>query len=117
MTNAEQTRLMNWRLKVLRHASEVTQNVARTCRHFGISRPTLYKWPRRHEKDGDAGLCARPRRPHRSPNATPAEVVSKLLYLRQTYHFGPRKISDYLKRFHGVTVAGSTVHRLLHQHG
>ena len=39
-------------------------------------------------------------RPHRSPTATPPEVVSKILYLRQHYHFGPGKIADYLKRFH-----------------
>jgi transposase InsO family protein len=108
---------MNWRLKILRHASEVTQNVARTCRHFGISRKTFYKWSRRHEKDGAAGLCDRSRVPHRSPRATPPDVVSKILYLRQNYHFGPRKISDYLKRFHSVSVAGSSVHCILQKHG
>lgn len=117
MTKAELTRLMSWRLKVLRHASEVTQNVARTCRHFGISRQSFYKWKRRHDKDGDAGLCDRPRTPHRSPRSTPREVASKILYLRQNYHFGPGKISDYLKRFHGVFVAKATVHRILGKHG
>jgi transposase InsO family protein len=39
------------------------------------------------------------------------------LYLRENYHFGPRKIADYLKRFHDISVAGATVHRLLHKHG
>ena len=34
-------------------------------------------------------------------------------YLRQHYHFGPRKTADYLKRFHDVAVAGSSVHRIL----
>jgi Homeodomain-like domain len=24
------------------------QNVSRTCRHFGISRPTFYRWQRRY---------------------------------------------------------------------
>jgi len=43
--------------------------------------------------------------------------VSKILYLRQNYHFGPRKIADYLKRFHQVSVAGATVHRILVKHG
>ena len=37
MTNAEQARRMAWRFKVLRQASEQSRNVARTCRHFGIS--------------------------------------------------------------------------------
>ncbi len=45
------------------------------------------------------------------------KVVSKILYLRQNYHFGPRKISDYLHRFHKVSIAGSSVHRILCRRG
>jgi transposase InsO family protein len=45
------------------------------------------------------------------------DVVSKILYLRQTYHFGPRRIAEYLKRFHHVAVAASSVHRILGKHG
>jgi transposase InsO family protein len=44
-------------------------------------------------------------------------VVGKILYLRQTYHFGPRRIADYLKRFHDVSLAMSSVHRILRRHG
>ena len=117
MTKAEQTRLMRLRQKMLQHASESPRGVSQTCRHFGISRKAFYKWKRRHKEHGDAGLCDRPRTPIRSPKATPREVVSKILYLRQNYHFGPRKIADYLKRFHQVSVAGATVHRLLAKHG
>src|SRR5215468_11907382 len=117
MTKAENNRLMGWRLKVLRHASEVTKNIARTCRHFGISRVAFYRWQQRYEEHGEAGLYDRPRTPHRSPRATPREVVSKILYLRQNYHFGPSKIAHYLRRFHQVSVAGATVHRILGRHG
>jgi hypothetical protein len=35
----------------------------------------------------------------------------------QHYHFGPGKIADDLKRFHGVSVATSSVHRILGKHG
>ena len=87
------------------------------CRHFGISRKSFYKWKRRHAAHGDAGLCDRPRTPHRSPRATPRDVVSKILYLRQHYHFGPGRIADYLKRFHEMSMARSTVHRILGKHG
>jgi len=117
MTKTEQTRLTSWRLKILQRAEEDSRNVAWTCRHFGISRKTFYKWKRRFAEHGDAGLCDRPRRPHRSPNATPKEVVSKILYLRQHYHFGPGKIADYLNRFHQLSVARSSVHRILGAHG
>jgi transposase-like protein len=87
MTKAEQTRLTNWRFKVLQRAAD-GRSVARTCRHFGISRKTFYKWQRRLAEHGTAGLSDRPRRPHRFPRATPGEVVSKILYLRENYHFG-----------------------------
>ena len=92
-------------------------NVARTCRHFGLSRKTFYKWRQRYHEHGDTGLADRTRAPYRSPRATPAEVVSKILYLRQHYHFGPGKIADYLKRFHGLSVACASVHRILRRHG
>ena len=117
MTKMEQTRLWTWRCKVLQRAGESSRNVAHTCRHFGISRQAFYKWKRRFEEFGAAGLYDRPRAPHRSPRATSAAVVSKILYLRQTYHFGPGKIADYLKRFHQIAVARSTVHRILGRHG
>ena len=117
MTKAEQTRLMAWRLRLLQEAGASARSVARTCRRFGLSRRTFYKWRKRYKDHGDAGLCDRPRKPHRSPQSTPRDVVSKILYLRQNYHFGPSKIADYLKRFHGVAIAASSVHRILERHG
>lgn len=117
MTKTEQTRLKTWRLRVLQYAAERPRNVARTCRHFGISRRAFYKWKQRYEAFGEAGLYDRSRTPRHSPRATPREVVSKILYLRQHYHFGPARIAAYLKRFHRLTVAPSSVHRLLSKHG
>jgi len=35
------------------------RNVARTCRHFGISRQTFYRWKRRFDRSGATG----PRKP------------------------------------------------------
>src|SRR5690606_33439232 len=104
------------RANLLRHVSENTKNVSKTCRHFGISRKTFYKWIKRYELHGDAGLCNQSRKPHLSPRATPKDVVSKILYLRQNYHFGPSKVSDYLQRYHKIKIAQSTVHRILRQH-
>jgi hypothetical protein len=44
-------------------------------------------------------------------------VVSKILYLRQHYNFGPGKIADYLRRFHSLSIACASVHRILRKHG
>jgi transposase len=101
---------------VLRQAAE-EQNVARVCRRFGISRKSFYKWKRRHADHGEAGLCDRPRTPQRFPRATPQDVVSKILYLRQHYHSGAGRIASYLDRFHGIAIARSSTHRILKRHG
>jgi len=76
------------RLAVIRHAQEVTGNVSMTCRYFGITRQAFYKWLRRYEEQVLEGLRDRSRRPHVIPHATKPEVVSKIVYLRQHYHFG-----------------------------
>jgi leucine-zipper of insertion element IS481 len=99
MTKTEQNRVLAWRLKLMREASDTPRNVAQACRHFGLSRKTFYKWAARYKAHGEAGLCDQPRIPLHSPRTTPREVVSKILYLRQRYHFGPGKIVGYLHRF------------------
>lgn len=116
MTKNEQIRLTHWRSKVLQRAAD-SGCVARTCRHFGISRKTYYKWRKRFAEHGAAGLCNRPGRPHRSPRETPPEVIGKILYLRENYHFGAGRIRGYLKRFHQLPIATSSVHRILVRRG
>ena len=68
MTKTEQIRITTWRSKVVQHAAAIG-NVARTCRRFGISRKSFYKWRRRFTEHGDAGLLDRPRTPRRVPRA------------------------------------------------
>jgi transposase-like protein len=69
MQERDQQRRIRHRLAVLRHAEEVTGNVAATCRYYGISRQTFYKWLRRYEELGEAGLRDGSKRPLHSPNA------------------------------------------------
>ena len=38
--------------------------------------------------------------PLHCPTVTEPEVVEKIVHLRQHYHFGPMKITMYLKRYH-----------------
>jgi transposase InsO family protein len=116
MTKIEQRRDMAWRFKLL-EAADGSRSVSRVCRRFGVSRKTFYKWRQRRAAGGDAALGNRPRTPLQHPRTTPREVVSKVLYLRQTYHFGPSLIARYLKRFHDVSIAVATVHRVLGRHG
>ena len=59
MTERELNRGAQRRLAILRHAEEVSLNVAATCRYYGISRHTFYNWRRRYEQKGVAGLRER----------------------------------------------------------
>lgn len=113
MSEKEIVRLQQWRLGIIRHALEVTKNVAKTCRHYGISRAGFYRWYERYQKDGEVGLRDKSRRPFRSPRATQPEIIAKIVYLRESYHFGPWKIQMYLKRYHDITISKSGVWRIL----
>jgi transposase InsO family protein len=113
VTEQQLLRMAKRRLAILRHAEEITGNVALTCRYYGISRQCFYSWRRRYDADGLDGLRDRSHRPHISPNATRTEVVGKIIYLRQHYHFGPAKIAMYLKRYHDTQLSPSGVWRIL----
>ena len=113
MTQTHPDRTVRHRLAVIRHAQEVSGSVAATCRYYGISRPTYYTWLRRLDLEGPDGLRERSRAPKSHPHQTSAEVVGKIIHLRQTYHFGPAKIAMYLKRYHEIEISRSGVWRIL----
>jgi transposase InsO family protein len=117
LTEQERARSAAHRLAILRHAEEVSHNVSLTCRYYGITRTCFYRWKRRYDELGAAGLRGRSSRPKRSPRTTPADVVGKIVYLRQHYHFGPLKIAMYLKRYHEVSISQSGVWRILRRLG
>jgi transposase-like protein len=47
VTDKELDRNAARRLAIIKHAQEVTGNVAMTCRCYGISRQVFYRWYRR----------------------------------------------------------------------
>lgn len=88
------------------------------CRRFGISRPTLRKWLRRHEADGEAGLRDHSRRPRTSPAKKVGDVEEGLILdLRRERRLGVKRLRHELHRLHGFQVAPSTVHKVLVRHG
>ncbi len=117
MNEQELQRGARHRLAVIRHCQEVTHNVSKTCRYYGISRSCYYRWLQRYEEGGEEALRERSRGPINRPRATRDEVVAKILYLRSHYHFGPEKISMYLARYHGISVSNSGVWRILKRAG
>lgn len=91
--------------------------MAATCRYFGISRNIFYRWKRRWEDEGLDGLKDRSSAPLHCPTITHPQVAEKIIHLRQHYHFGPLKIEMYLRRYHDVEIAASTIYRILKRLG
>lgn len=116
MTKVEHQRQVKLRTSILNHYFNESKNAASTCRYYGISRKTFYKWLQRYNESGEMGLADRSKRPVISPRATSKEVVSKVLYLRQTYHFGAGRVVNYLKRYHQISISSSTVQSILKKH-
>ena len=68
------------------------------CRHYGISRPTGYKWIERFQIHGLAGLDDHSRRPRGHPRTTPPEIVERIVATKLAHQsFGPKKVMDYLR--------------------
>jgi transposase-like protein len=70
VTERERDKNAARRLAILRHAEEVTGNVALTCRYYGITRQAFYQW-RRHAAGGSDALRDRSRRPQSCPHELP----------------------------------------------
>ena len=74
-----------------------TWTVAELCRHYGISRPTAYKWLERYQAEGLEGLKDHSRAPLHHPHALRAEVQQLLLAVKSQHPFwGARKLLAHL---------------------
>ncbi len=109
LSRAARTRLQ-WMLFYLFNG----RNAARTCRHFGISRQTFYRWRRRFDRHDLASLEERSHRPRniRQPTWT-AATAERVLALRKQYPcWGKDKLVVLLAR-EKLLVSVSMVGRIL----
>ncbi len=93
-----------------------SRNVARTCRHFGISRQTFYRWQGRYDPLDLTSLEGRSHRPHRrrQPTWSP-RLADRVLALRQRYpRWGKDKLAVLLRQ-QTLSVSTSMVGRILSQ--
>jgi len=93
-----------------------TRNARLTCRYFGISAQTFYRWKSRYDPHDLTTLEEGSRRPHRirRPETAPA-VIEKILAKRQQYpRWGKAKLAVLLGR-EGLSVSASTVGRVMNR--
>jgi len=85
--------------------------VAHAAKAQGVSQQCAYRWIRRFDAEGVAGLADRSSRPRRRPTQTSSEVEQQVLSLRQSERRGqdwlgpelgvpPRTVSRILRRHH-----------------
>lgn len=93
--------------------------VTTLCTQLGISRQTFYKYRRRWQADGPAGLVERSRAPRWSPHAISVEVEDEIVRLRKTLVVdnGAQMIAYHLQRGGWPVPAVSTIHRVLVRRG
>ena len=107
------------RVELLTLAAQQELGFSELCRRFGVSRKTGYKWLRRFQQEGVAGLSDRSRRPARSPRRTSERMEALVLSMREQHPaWGGRKIGVRLLvlGYQGVPAA-STITAILQRHG
>ena len=112
MSTTAADRQVRHRLAILRHAEEVTDNVAMTCRYYGVIRQSFYVWKHRYDELGEEAqgpLTPSQAQPRRRPmwrswarSSTRASTTTS----------GPPR-SPCTSRYHDVTISHSGVWRIL----
>lgn len=89
----------------------VGQPVAQVAKQMSVSRTTAWRWWRRWQAEGAAGLVDRSSVARSHPRRTPPDVEERIIKLRRARRLGPARIGGI------VGVPASTVHRVLVRHG
>lgn len=112
-----ETDVRDQRIRFVIAARHAEANITTTCRAFGISRKTGYKWLARERAAGSvAALADRSRRPQRSPQRTSAAVTAAVVAARRTYGWGGDKLARVLEPS-GVRLAPRTIDRIIAREG
>ena len=100
-------------------SSGVPLKVTALCRDLEISRQTLYKYRRRFEAEGPAGLVERSRRPHSSPSRVSGATEGAIIRLRKDLPLecGAQTIAYHLARRGETPPSVATIHRVLVRRG
>jgi transposase InsO family protein len=108
---------MSQREEFVERALKEDANVRALCREFGITPRTGYKWLRRYQAEGPAGLYEHSRRPEHSPKRSGPQLEEAVQQARQAHPtWGGRKLRWLLAR-QGIEPlpSASTLTAILHR--
>lgn len=90
---------MDLRMQFVTELRSGLYTMSELCAHYGISRPTGYKWAGRFAQAGASGLRDRSRRPRDHPATTDAEIVAAVLAARHRFPtWSGATVVDWLAR-------------------
>lgn len=103
------------RLKWFDFYFDHSNNAELTCRHFGLSKRTFYKWKSRYNPHRLECLEAKSKRPKTfRKSKVPLDIVAAVVKLRKKYPaWSKYKLEVILKRDHSITISASTIGRIL----
>jgi transposase InsO family protein len=116
---AQKVVAMETKLRAVLAAGVSGVRVKALCAELEISRQTFYKYKRRWEAEGPAGLVERSRRPRSSPALIPAVLEDEIVRLRKTLPLdnGAQTIAYHLSRTGWEVPSVATIHRALVRRG
>jgi transposase len=90
-------------------------NVKTVCERFKISRKTFYKWWNRFQNSGEnpKSLINASRKPHNSPLATSADVITKVIEAKLQTNYGQRRLREYLIKKYDINLSEHTIWKLI----
>lgn len=112
--------LMDEKTRFIADVRSGLHSISELCRRHGISRKTGYKWIRRFQESGPAGLGERSHRTVATGEQTESHVVAALLETRERHPtWGAKKLLAYVARKHPSwsLPAKSTAHDILRRNG
>lgn len=107
---------MDERARFVFEAERTDQSFSELCRRYCISRPTGYKWIRRHQEEGLLGLEDRSHRPRSCPHAIDEQIECRIVELRKRRRWGAPKLQRLLEAEFESVPSISTIHRVLERH-
>jgi transposase InsO family protein len=110
---------METKLRAVLAAGLVGIGVSDVCEQLEISRQTFYKYKRRFESEGPAGLVERSRRPKRSPTMIEVGLEDEIVRLRKELPLdnGAQSIAYHLASTGWAVPSVATIHRALVRRG
>jgi transposase len=107
---------VEFRLRIVKLFLEEGYSARLLVEQFGVSTHSVQRWVRAYRVHGEAGLA--PRVPAGRICRVPEEVRQQAVAVKAEHpEYGPRRITDVLKRFFLMHTSPATVHKALSSRG